>query len=248
MSDNESKPQPLSGGNSNVVQRLGNKVLRPAGRWTPTIHSVLRALREKGIIEVPEPFGMDADGREVLSFIAGTVGNYPLPKWLWSTTILEEAAGLLRRMHDATAGITLEDASWQQPVHHPVEVICHNDFAPYNLMFDDGHVVGVIDFDGASPGPRIWDFAYMAYRLVPFCEDAGYALSVDDQFTRLEIAINAYGRDFSIDAVLNVMGTRLDDLGAYTDGRAKETGISELHEHAAMYRRDAERARAARGR
>ena len=49
----------------------------------------------------------------------------------------------------------------------PVEVICHNDFATYNLVFDGENVVGVIDWDFASPGPRLWDIAYLAYRIVP---------------------------------------------------------------------------------
>ena len=46
-------------------------------------------------------------------------------------------------------------------------MICHNDFAPYNLAFRDGLPVGAIDFEAASPGPRAWDLAYLAYRLVP---------------------------------------------------------------------------------
>ena len=46
-------------------------------------------------------------------------------------------------------------------------MICHNDYAPYNLVFRDGRLVGVIDFETAAPGPRAWDLAYLAYRLVP---------------------------------------------------------------------------------
>ena len=52
------------------------------------------------------------------------------------------------------------------------EVICHNDFAPYNLMFEDGRLTGVIDLDLASPGPRVWDMAYTAYRFVPLTDPA----------------------------------------------------------------------------
>ena len=31
----------------------------------------------------------------MLSFLPGVVGNYPLPSWLWSSTILHEAGSLL---------------------------------------------------------------------------------------------------------------------------------------------------------
>src|SRR3712207_8588713 len=46
-------------------------------------------------------------------------------------------------------------AVWQLPRHEPAEVVCHNDFAPYNLMFEGEDLTGVIDLDLASPGPRI---------------------------------------------------------------------------------------------
>ena len=70
--------------------------------------------------------------------------------------------------HDATAGFTVPPGGvWQWPAHAPAEVICHNDFAPYNLMFEGTELTGVIDFDLASPGPRVWDMGYTAYRFVP---------------------------------------------------------------------------------
>ena len=70
--------------------------------------------------------------------------------------------------HDATAGFTVPpEGVWQWPAHAPAEVICHNDFAPYNLMFEGTELTGVIDFDLASPGPRVWDMGYTAYRFVP---------------------------------------------------------------------------------
>ena len=48
--------------------------------------------------------------------------------------------------------------AWQTPAHKPPEVICHNDFAPDNMVFDGRRrLVGVIDGDTASPGPRVWD-------------------------------------------------------------------------------------------
>ena len=69
-----------------------------------------------------------------------------MPSWVWTGTALDTAADLLRRIHDATAELDVR-GPWRAPAHEPVEVICHNDFAPYNLVFagTTGRVVGAID-------------------------------------------------------------------------------------------------------
>lgn len=235
----------LAGGNSNVVVRVGDTVRRPAGPWTPTVHALLAHVRRAGVVEVPEALGIDEQGREMLSFRPGETGGYPLPDWLWAPEILTDAGRLLRRFHDATLGFEPADPVWQLPGHEPAEVICHNDVAPYNLVFVDGRLTGLIDFDTASPGSRIWDLAYLAYRVVPYVEDAGSAApdgSVREE--RLDQLIAAYGMPFARDEVWTTMVERLTELADYTDGRAVETGRAEFLAHAALYRRDRERIRA----
>ncbi|WP_113717935.1 phosphotransferase [Arthrobacter dokdonensis] len=69
--------------------------------------------------------------------------------------VVRDGARKLRRLHDASIGFGLDGAVWQSPAKVPAEVICHNDFAPHNLAFDDGMPVGAIDFDMCSPGPRL---------------------------------------------------------------------------------------------
>lgn len=230
----------LTGGNSGVVSRAGDTVRRPCGAWTETIHALLDTLRDAGVTEVPKPLGRDDQGREVLSFLPGAVANYPLPDWLWSEQILADSGRLLRRLHDASLRFSWPEARWQAPTHEPVEVICHNDVAPYNMVFDQTTVVGLIDFDMASPGPRIWDLAYLAYRLVPFAEDAGSAAPGGDRRPRLDRLTAAYGMPFSPAAMALTIRARLTELAAFADQRAVETGNVELHAHAAMYRRDAD--------
>jgi aminoglycoside phosphotransferase (APT) family kinase protein len=99
--------------------------------------------------------------------------------------------------HDATTSFASpRDAIWQWPAHEPAEVICHNDFAPFNLMFEDGELTGVIDFDLASPGPRVWDMAYTAYRFVPLTapENPDVAHPGDAEMRRrLSVFTAAYG-------------------------------------------------------
>lgn len=232
----------LTGGNSTTVTRVGQTVRRGAGPWTPAVHALLGTLRDGGITEVPEALGTDGQGREILSFIPGDVAHYPLPEWLWSPSILNDAGALLRRIHDAGAGLAREGLDWQLRVHEPAEVVCHNDVAPYNMVFRGGRLAGLIDFDTASPGPRIWDFAYLAYRLVPLVEDAGSTAPTGaERFARLDALINAYGIPFGRGEVLTTIAARLDELADFTDGRAKDTGRIDFTDHAAMYRRDRDR-------
>lgn len=67
-----------------------------------------------------------------------------------------------------------------------------------DLIVNDGDISGVIDFDMASPGSRIWDISYLAYRLVLFAEDS---FTYDDEAfgstsVRLQALLQAYGIDF----------------------------------------------------
>ncbi len=124
--------------------------------------------------------------------------------------------------------------------------MCHGDVAPYNMVFRDGAVVGLIDFDTASPGPRIWDLAYLGYRLAPFVadaasEDASGVVGRLDPLARLDALVAAYGLPFARREVLTAMVARLEEIADFTAGRAEQTGRSDFSDHAAMYRADARR-------
>lgn len=237
--------QELTGGNTTAVVRIGDTVHRAAGPWTPTIQRLLAHVRAGGLTEVPEPLGLDDQGREVVSFLPGDVPGWPASEWLWSERVLADAGRLLRRFHDATAGFAMSDAEWRLPASEPAEVICHNDAAPYNMVFRDGRLVGLIDVDTASPGPRILDLAYLAYRIAPFSSDAFAGAAYDvghlDPMTRLDGLTSAYGMPYARAEVLGAMVDKLGDLAAWSEARADGDGPAELREHAAMYRADADR-------
>jgi hypothetical protein len=187
----------LSGGNMTPVVRVGDTVRRAAGPWTPTIHALLRHLRATGFDAVPEPLGIDDKGREILSFVAGRVATYPLDDLVLAEPTMVAVARLLRTYHDASASFDVPPgAVWQWPALEPAEVICHNDFAPYNLTFEDGRLTGVIDWDLASPGPRVRDLGYTAYRFVPLTApenpDVPYP-GTAEQARRLRVFCDAYG-------------------------------------------------------
>jgi hypothetical protein len=232
----------LGGGNINTVTRVGDRVLRSAGEWTPAIHRLLAHLRDQGLDWVPEPLGVTDDGREIIGYMEGDVPAYPMPDWLWNDCLLTDTARKLRALHDATDGYTDPDAEWRMASHSPAEVICHNDFAPYNMVFRDGACVGVFDFDMASPGPRLWDLAYLAYRIVPLTAPAnpdGMDFSLERRLERLDSLVAAYGIPYLRSEVLHMAIDRLEDLARFSERTVDELNRPELFDHAALYRADA---------
>ncbi len=235
----------LAGGSMSTVARRGGAVHRSAGPWTPTIHRLLHHLAAAGISWLPRPLGVDEQGREVLTYLPGTVPAYPMPPWVWKEEVLLDAAAWLAQIHQAGAGFDLADAVWQLPEHEPAEVICLNDVAPYNMVFDeDRRLCGIIDVDTASPGPRVWDVAYLAYRLVPLSEDLGTAvLDLAARRRRLHQLCRSYGEAGDQVAlrprdVLTSVVHRLEDLAAFTEARAT-AGADQVAGHAELYRSDA---------
>ena len=224
----------------NAVERSGNTVLRNAGAWTPTVHRYLNYIALAGIDWAPSPIGIEGD-RERLSFIEGDVPLYPLPRWVWADSVLEEAAQHLKQLHNASIGFALDDAIWQSHAKVPAEVICHNDFSPHNLAFTKGVLVGAIDFDMCSPGPRLWDIAYLATRVVPLTASTPEgAPGMDDARRRVELLLRAYGSDATWDDVLRVAIIRLLDLADISIKKAVELQKPHLRDEAADYERDAQ--------
>jgi aminoglycoside phosphotransferase (APT) family kinase protein len=161
------------------------------------VQALLLHLQQAGTSGVPRPLGFDELGRETVSYLEGDVWNDPLPELVWRESTLMAAAALLRRLHDATVGFRpAAGARWMlaMPADLPVEVVCHNDFAPYNVVFTGDRPVGVIDWETAAPGARVWDVAYAAYRFVPLSQDAPPALrDVPVQARRLGAFCGEYG-------------------------------------------------------
>ncbi|MDO5285926.1 MAG: phosphotransferase [Actinomycetia bacterium] len=227
---------PLAGGSTGPVWRRGDEVLRTAGPWTPAVHRLLAHCRAAGLTEVPEPRGVEG-GREVLSYLPGEVPAYPLPAWVWRPEALVSSVELLRRYHEAAATAD-RSGPWRSPSQEPVEVVCHNDVAPYNIVYRDGRAVGLIDADYASPGPRLWDLAYLAYRIVPLTWDRADGFSDAERRQRLRLLCQTYGASARPEQLLPVVAERLVELAAFSERRAVELSRPELAEHAVGYRRD----------
>ena len=155
--------QAFQGGLNEVVRR-GDRLYRPARPWSDSVLRLLEHVRHRGFEGAPEPFGLDAEGREVLGWIEGSVADTSGQDH--DSDAISAAARLLRRYHDATAGFDTSGLVWQFAPERPAEVVLHGDAAPYNCVFRGGLPVAWIDFDAAHPGPRLHDIAYSAYR---FC-------------------------------------------------------------------------------
>ena len=204
-----------------------NKVYRPKGFWTPTIHRLLTYLQNKKFHAVPKVFGI-ADDCEILSYMEGDIYNYPLTGAIASAEALCSAAVLLRQYHDATVSFLqenqFEDLKWLLPTKEPQEVICHGDFAPYNVSLNENIVVGIFDFDTAHPAPRIWDIAYAVYCWAPFKTDPYDTLgNLKTQSICAKQFCDSYGlsQDSRIQLV-DMMIIRLQELVNFMQKRADE--------------------------
>jgi hypothetical protein len=165
---------PLLGGSTSTVVRVGDTVRRNAGPWTPAVHGLLRHLEAVGFTGSPRALGIDEQGREVLSYIAGDCGRYPLaPQWV-TDKALTAVATTLRMFHDAQYGYRPPaGAIWRAfgPPPRDSEVVCHHDAAPHNMIWRPDGTLALIDFDLSSPGTRLYDVAYAAWTWVPIFSD-----------------------------------------------------------------------------
>ncbi|WP_333771666.1 phosphotransferase enzyme family protein [Streptomyces sp. IBSBF 2435] len=191
----------LAGGmaNAGAVYRRGGLVDRPASRNAAGVHAYLAALRDRGFDGAPVGAGLDGDGREQLTYVEGEVALPPFPAWAMTDDALVSVGRLLRRLHDAGAGVDIDPgAHWDRELADPAggPVLCHNDVCPENVVFRGGRAVALIDFDLAAPGRPLWDVAMTARYWVPMLDPASATARYPcglDQLGRLRLLADAYG-------------------------------------------------------
>jgi len=184
----------LAGGNASArVVRVGRTVRKP---WLPTTErtvSYLRVLRQRGV-DVPDSYGRDDQGRLILEFVPGTLAMDEAPL---DVEGVRAAGALVRSIHDASVGLEIP-ADWNVliPTSHP-DLLCHNDLATWNLIIDGDRFV-FIDWDGAGPSTRLWDFAYAAISFGHLFPGADVRASA----FRLAAFVDGYGADQDLRAAL----------------------------------------------
>ena len=182
----------LEGGNVGGAVRIGPTVRRPIGAWTPAVHALLGSLRARGLTEVPQVLGVDARGREVLSYLPGRVLD--IDSELPSEALLADAMRWLRRFHEAVSEVEVA-GPWRTRSGDlgPGELVAHNDFAPYNVAVstsgDGERLVGVFDWDMAGPATRVDELGFAAWNWVPLWRP----MAADQAARRLGIMSAVYG-------------------------------------------------------
>jgi Phosphotransferase enzyme family len=176
--------QPLAGGYVSAVVRVDSTVRRAPGPNMAFVRRLLGLLEQAGFDGAPQYLGTDSQAREILSFIDGHVPWQAEQQHIARThASLADAAILLRRCHDLTAGTPLAAGS---------EVVCHNDLSPRNTVYRDRgdglRPVAFIDWDLAAPGKRIHDVAHMCWQY----PGLGPGVTVTEAARQVRVICDAY--------------------------------------------------------
>ena len=194
----------LHGGvaNRGLVVRVGPHVLRPSNPHSQSVFAFLRHVRAAGFDGVPQPQGIDPDGRERLEFIEGDAPAAPYPEWALADGALVSVAELIARFHRAAAAFdgTGPGLSWNDEIADARggPIVCHNDICLENVVFRDGVAVGLLDFDFSAPGRPVHDLAQFVRMCVPIDDDQSAALlgwDGPDKPSRLRLVCDSYGLD-----------------------------------------------------
>ncbi|MEV4249962.1 aminoglycoside phosphotransferase family protein [Streptosporangium canum] len=191
------------------VVRVGDTVRRPAGFNAPLVHALLDHLEAAGFAGAPRFLGIDAAGREVLTFIPGEVAGRPRPAWIADEERMASVGRLVRAYDDAVADFVLpegvrpfaglgeltEPPGMPPAPPYPVELVGHMDLTPDNVVFRDGQAVALIDFDMAKPVSRVDEVCNMMFSWAPLGDpaDADPPLRDVDVPRRCRILADAYG-------------------------------------------------------
>jgi hypothetical protein len=216
---NDQREHALAGGmgSGGAVVRVGDTVRRPVRPHSATVASFLHHLERAGFEGAPRHLGLDAQGREILTWIEGAVGVPPFPAWVGREDVLLGVARLQRQLHAAAAGfVPPPDATWDRanlPDAGPGAIVCHNDLCVENVVVRDGQVVAFIDFDFAAPSDALLDIAIAARHWIPMRDpvDIDPELQDLDQVRRFRAFCAEHELDRAArEAVVAHLGTFLD--------------------------------------
>lgn len=173
---------------------------------------------------------------------------HEMPSWIWSEDTLSDITQRIRQWHDATVDFDSDGTVWNFTADGGTEVICHNDFAPYNCVFSGEEFSALIDFDLCAPGSRLWDLGYTVYRFVPVMppeplgdESECSPFSLEETFRRLDLFLDTYAAGdaslrYSRETVLEACAKRVRATADWTARFAEETDNDSLKANARMYR------------
>jgi aminoglycoside phosphotransferase (APT) family kinase protein len=196
------------------------------------VHALLDHLEAAGFGASPLALGLDDEGREIVTYAAGAVVWPDHFELLEDDEALAEVARIIRRYHDVVAAfVPPPRAEWWDLAADPTgvhEVVCHNDFAPWNLVRGAGGGWTFIDWDLAAPGRRVWDLGWALLAFIPLTPDR--PLGDADVVRRLRVFMAAYGAPQELEAAL-----------AAAAERARHEAASKVAKHGEIWAAAAER-------
>lgn len=221
------REEPLAGGAINAVTRRGDIVYRTGGPWVPAVHAVLDHLERKGFRHSPKALGVDDRGREMIGFLSGESMMRPWKPVRFTDDALVQAATMLRELHGATHDLVLPpETVWRggKAEKKVGQVIRHGDLGPWNTLWQDDRLTGLIDWDFAEPGLALTDLAQLALYFVPlrgeeYWRECGFPTRPDFAH-RIRVICAAYGAFDPDEAVAEII-------------RLQESAMADIAERAA---------------
>lgn len=221
------REEPLAGGAINTVTRRGNVVYRTGGPWVPAVHAVLDHLASKEFRYAPKALGVDERSREMTSFLPGESMMRPWKPVMFTDDALVQAATMLRELHGATHDLVLPpNTEWRSGKAEKKvgQVIRHGDLGPWNTLWEDDRLTGLIDWDFAEPGLALTDLAQLALYFVPLrgedhWRECGFPTRPDFAH-RIHVICAAYGPFDPNEAVAEII-------------RLQETSMADIADRAA---------------
>ena len=188
----------LTGGRITAdVVRVGETVHRTHNANSDFVKAVLIHLENKAVDFAPRWLGMDEQGRDVFSYMPGSV---PDNLGEHSDEQCAAAARMIARIH-----VSLSD----MPGCTDGLTVCHRDLSPCNFVFDKDMPVGIIDWDAAAVGNPINDLAYAMWMWLDIGNDERDARDVA---RRMRVMRDAYGV-FAIEAIYAAMLSEMARVG-----------------------------------
>jgi hypothetical protein len=198
--------EPLLGGDvTEGLVRIGDTVRRPRSAGADLVEAVLRFLEGVEFDGAPRFLGLDAQGRQTLSFIPGDVAGRPWPNWIADDARIASVARLVRRLDDAMQPFGVPDDlahdELPDPPGMPASIagaprfVGHMDITPENVVFVDGQARALIDFDLARPTDRVAEVCNLLLWWAPLMPvvDREPAVRDVDSVARAALLVDEYG-------------------------------------------------------
>lgn len=180
------------------VYRVGNTIHRPAQPWSPSIHAFLIHLEKKGL-PVPHPYGIDG-AEEIIEYVEGE----QVHPHKWTDEALFQIGELAAQLHAAAADFPIASSVQWNPwylreIGNEKRICCHGDFAPWNIITENGFPKVIIDWEMAGPLDPMVELARICWLFPQLVDDDLQALydlpSPEKRAEQVRIICDGYGLD-----------------------------------------------------